>query len=75
VDYTLLPDPVFMPLPPPEEPDERDIPPAFLRNGAGVEIDLDLPFIPSGTYPFLRIIAPLDGNDNQLEIDAIEVLP
>ena len=44
-------------------------------NNTGVAIDLDLPGIPPGTYPYLRITAPIDNNDNQLEIDALVAIP
>lgn len=80
VDFTLLPPPSGPPLPPPEEPDERIIPANFggvdvLYNNSGVAIDLD-PVAPAGTYPYLRITAPIDGNDGQLEfVDIVAITP
>jgi len=73
VAHVLLPpDP---PYPPPEEPDERAIPSTVLYGTlplkTGVAIDLDIAGIPAGSYPYLRITAPVDNNDNQLEIDAL----
>jgi uncharacterized repeat protein (TIGR01451 family) len=77
MDYTLLPIPAVPPLPPPEEPDQRAIPPAYFFNNSGILIDID-PFVPLGTYPYIRILAPAGGppplpvdGDGKLEIDAI----
>ena len=70
LDFTLLP-----PLSPPE-PDERPIPattPPFYNNH-GIAIDIDA-IVSSGTYQWLRIVSPIDNNDNQVEIDAVEFLP
>jgi hypothetical protein len=58
----------------PEEVDERPIATSDLYNGTGVTIDIDS-IVPSGTYKYIRFYAPPDGNDNQAEIDAIEILP
>jgi uncharacterized repeat protein (TIGR01451 family) len=74
VDYNILPVPVAPPLPPPEEADERIIPATALYNNTGVAIDLD-PVAPVGTYPYLRITAPIDGNDGGLEFVDIVALP
>lgn len=72
VDYTILTLPV--PPPNPEEMDERPIATGDLYNGTGVTIDID-GIVPPGTYTYIRFYAPPDGNDNQTEIDAIEILP
>lgn len=58
----------------PEEIDERPIATSDLYNGTGVTIDIDS-IVPPGTYTYIRFYAPPDGNDNQAEIDAIEILP
>jgi uncharacterized repeat protein (TIGR01451 family) len=76
VDFNILPP--APPYPPPEEPDQRNIPSANLYSSTGVAIDVDgLGLgIPAGTYPYIRIIAPTTGDvDGQLEVDAIEILP
>lgn len=86
MDYNLLPCPSTAPYPPGcppggslYEPDQREIPPIYFypytASSSGITIDLDLPFIPQGTYPYIRITAPMGDADGQLEIDAIEVLP
>jgi hypothetical protein len=69
MDFNVLSNPQV-----PEEPDQRDIPAAELYNSTGVAIDLD-GMVPPGTYSYIRIIAPPGDVDNQLEIDAIQVLP
>lgn len=86
MDYALLPCPPdtepYPPGCPPGgslyEPDERQIPPIYFYPytpvSRGVAIDIDLPFIPQDTYPYIRFISP-PGDANGLEIDAIEVLP
>ena len=61
------------PLVPPE-PDQRDIPSSALYNGTGVAINID-GIVPAGAYSYIRFIAPTGDADNQLEIDAIEILP
>lgn len=72
MDYGFLP-----PIPPPNEQDNRDIPLAEFYNNTGVAIDLDSlgAYLPDGTYPWIRIIAPLGDTGDGLEVDAIEVLP
>jgi hypothetical protein len=79
MDFTKLPYPVMTPFPPPEEPDQRDIPSDYLYPfpGTGVAIDLD-GVVPPGTYPYIRFSCPIsiDGvpdTDGKMEIDAIEV--
>ena len=76
MDFTFLPPPTNVPLPPPEEQDERDIPTSFFYPypGWGVAIDIDA-IVPPGTYSWIQFYAPPDGNDNKTEIDAIEILP
>lgn len=74
VDFNILPIPVMPPIPPPQEPDQRDIPSANLYNSTGVAINLD-GVVPPGIYSFIRIYAPPGDADGQLEIDALEVLP
>jgi uncharacterized repeat protein (TIGR01451 family) len=73
VDFNILTLPVI-PAAPPEERDERDVLAADLYNNTGVAIDLD-GVVPDGTYPYVRFCAPLDGNDNKMEIDAIAIIP
>lgn len=57
------------------EDDNRDIASAILYNATGVAIELD-GVIPDGTYPYIRISAPIGdpGNDG-CDVDAIEILP
>lgn len=74
VDFNILAYPLAAPFPPPNEPDQRDIPIAELYNSTGIAIELDS-VVPPGTYPYLRIYAPPGDVDGQLEIDAIQVLP
>ncbi|HAV76977.1 MAG TPA: hypothetical protein DCX53_06440 [Anaerolineae bacterium] len=76
MDFTFLPPPTNVPLPPPEEQDERDIPTSLFYPypGWGVAIDIDA-IVPPGTYSWIQFYAPPDGNDNKTEIDAIEILP
>ena len=69
MDFNILPNPQV-----PEETDQRDIPTSALYNGTGVAIDVDA-IVPPGTYPYLRFTAPPGDSDNQMEIDAVEVLP
>jgi hypothetical protein len=58
----------------PPEPDERDIPSGELYNSTGIAIDVDS-IVPAGTYSYIRFTAPTGDVDNNMEIDAIEVLP
>ena len=69
MDFNILPNPQV-----PEETDQRDIPTSALRNGTGIAIDIDA-LVPPGTYSYIRFTAPVGDSDNQMEIDAIEVLP
>jgi hypothetical protein len=69
MDFNILPNPQI-----PPEPDERDIPTASLYNGTGIAIDVDA-IVPPGTYSYIRFSAPVGDNDNQMEIDALEILP
>ena len=69
MDFNLLPNPQV-----PEEGDQRDIPTASLYNGTGIAINID-GVVPAGTYPYIRFTAPPGDSDNQMEIDAVEVLP
>jgi hypothetical protein len=76
MDFNTLPAPVVAPFPPPEEPDQRDIPSGSLYNSTGIAIDLDSLGL-SGTYSYIRFYAPvrIGDVDGHMEIDAIEVLP
>ena len=69
MDFNRLPNPQV-----PEEGDQRDIPTASLYNGTGIAIDIDA-IVPAGMYSYIRFTAPPGDSDNQMEIDAIEVLP
>jgi hypothetical protein len=69
MDFNVLPNPQV-----PEETDQRDIPTSALYNGSGIAIDVDA-LVPPGTYSYLRFTAPVGDSDNQMEIDAVEVLP
>ena len=69
VDFNILSNPTT-----PPERDQRNISSAELYNSTGIAIDLDS-VVPPGTYPYIRFIAPPGDVDNQMEIDAIEVLP
>jgi hypothetical protein len=69
MDFNILPNPQT-----PEETDQRDIPAAALYNGTGIAIDVDA-IVPPGTYTQVRFTAPAGDNDNQMEIDALEILP
>ena len=69
VDFNILSNPQT-----PQERDQRDIPRSELYNSTGIAIDLDS-VVPPGTYPYIRFIAPPGDVDNQMEIDAIQVLP
>ncbi len=71
VDFNILSLPV---IPPPNEPDERDILITDLYNNTGVAINLD-GVVPVGTYPFVRFCAPPGDIDGQMEIDAIAIIP
>ena len=69
MDFNVLPNPQV-----PEETDQRDIPTSALHNGTGIAIDVDV-LVPPGTYTYIRFTAPAGDADNQMEIDAVEVLP
>ena len=69
MDFNLLPNPQV-----PEEGDQRDIPTASLYNGTGIAINID-GVVPAGTYSYIRFTAPAGDSDNQMEIDAVEILP
>ena len=69
MDFNTLPNPQV-----PEETDQRDIPTSALYNGTGIAIDVDA-IVPPGTYSYIRFTAPVGDSDNQMEIDAVEVLP
>jgi len=69
MDFNILSNPQV-----PEEPDQRDVPSAELYNSTGIAINIDA-IVPPGTYSYIRFIAPAGDVDNQMEIDAIEVLP
>jgi len=58
----------------PPEPDQRTILPGELYNSTGIAIDVDA-IVPPGNYSYIRFTAPPGDADNQMEIDAIEVLP
>jgi hypothetical protein len=82
MDYKFLSYPVSGPLPPPEEPDQRDILSSELYPfpGTGVAIDLDALGIPRGSYSYIKFSCPASINgvpdtDGKMEIDAIAVLP
>ena len=59
------------------EPDNCPIASSLLYNSTGVTIDVDIPSIPPGTYPYIRIFSPSapPDTDGQVEVDAIEILP
>ena len=69
MDFNSLPNPQV-----PEETDQRDIPTSALYNGTGIAINVDA-IVPPGTYTYVRFTAPAGDADNQMEIDAVEVLP
>ena len=69
MDFNTLPNPQV-----PEETDQRDIPTSALYNGTGIAIDVDV-IVPPGTYSLIRFTAPAGDSDDQMEIDAVEVLP
>ena len=69
MNFNVLPNPQV-----PEEGDQRDVPTASLYNGTGIAINID-GIVPAGTYTYIRFTAPPGDSDNQMEIDAIEVLP
>ena len=69
MDFNTLPNPQV-----PEETDQRDIPTSALYNGTGIAIDVDA-LAPPGTYSYIRFTAPAGDSDDQMEIDAVEVLP
>ena len=74
MDFNILPFPTMPPFPPPEEPDQRDIPTASLYNGTGIGINLD-GVVPPGTYSYVRFFAPPGDVDGHAEIDAVQALP
>ena len=60
------------------EPDNCEINATLLYNSTGVAIDLDIPSIPPGTYPYIRIFSPSNPPDtgtDGVDVDAIQVLP
>ena len=59
------------------EPDNCPIASSLLYNSTGITIDVDIPSIPPGTYPYIRIFSPSapPDTDGQVEVDAIEILP
>ena len=69
MDFNSLPNPQV-----PQETDQRDIPTSALYNSTGIAIDVDV-IAPPGTYSYIRFTAPMGDADNQMEIDAVEVLP
>ena len=69
MDFNILSNPQT-----PPEPDQRAIPAAELYNSTGIAIDIDA-IVPAGSYSYIRFTAPPGDSDNQMEIDAIEVLP
>lgn len=69
MDFNILSNPQT-----PPEPDQRTILPGELYNSTGVAIDVDA-IVPPGNYSYIRFTAPPGDSDNQMEIDAIEVLP
>lgn len=69
MNFNLLPNPVD-----PPEQDQRDVPFSALYNATGIAIDIDS-IVPPGTYFYIRFTAPAGDADNQMEIDAIEILP
>ena len=56
------------------EPDNHQIPFADLYGGPGVAIDVDAMAAP-GTYRYVRISAPLGGDNDAAEVDSVETLP
>jgi hypothetical protein len=74
VNFNILPPPSITPFPPPEEPDQREIPSASLYNLTGIAINLD-GVVPAGTYSLIRFYSPPGDTDGKIEIDAIEILP
>jgi len=58
------------------EPDNCEIYASLLYNATGIAIDVD-GMVPNGTYPYIRIIAPPNPPDvdNQVEVDAIYIVP
>lgn len=69
MDFNILSNPQT-----PPEPDQRAILASELYNSTGIAIDIDA-IVPPGTYSYIRFTAPPGDVDNQMEIDAIEVLP
>jgi hypothetical protein len=69
MDFNILSNPTT-----PPEPDQRTIPASELYNSSGIAINVDA-IVPPGTYTYIRFSAPPGDSDNQMEIDAIEVLP
>ena len=56
------------------ESDNRSICSADLYGSTGIAIELD-GIIPSGTYPYVKIIAPAGDVDGVVEVDAVTPLP
>jgi hypothetical protein len=69
MDFNILSNPTT-----PPEPDQRAILASELYNSTGVAIDINA-IVPPGTYSYIRFSAPPGDSDNQMEIDAIQVLP
>ena len=69
MDFNILSNPQV-----PPETDQRDILAAELYSSTGIAIDVDA-IVPPGAYSYIRFTAPAGDADNQMEIDAIEVLP
>jgi hypothetical protein len=49
----------------------------YLGSTTGIAIDLNDPAlgVPGGTYPCVRVSAPLGGDNDAGEVDSIQVLP
>ena len=56
------------------ETDNRRICSTDLYDSSGVALDLDT-VVPPGTYPYLRLTAPIGDGDGTVEVDAIMPLP
>jgi hypothetical protein len=69
MDFNILSNPQT-----PPEPDQRTILASEAYNSTGIAIDIDA-IVPPGAYSYIRFTAPTGDSDNQMEIDAIQVLP
>jgi hypothetical protein len=62
----------------PAEADNEPIPAGVLWASGpfqtGVAIDIDA-LVPDGPYQYIRIYAPLAGDNDPMQVDAIEILP